>query len=119
MTRYERGDVCRSKRELVDWLESWVCMGDDPTIGDVGRYGGKSWLRIMLGSTGCHLNADTTRAGVLEYLGRAHRAGADLKWLVVANNRGVVNKVVPDDGGPAIKGFYLYLDVPADAPVRI
>lgn len=100
-----RGTRVQGKRAFARTLRRWLIDTREPTLGDVGAFGGKPWLRVEVGGRGFHLNADTTRAGVARFL----EAGPEGGWQVVANRRGRVNKVVLDDG-EAISGFFFYAD---------
>jgi len=108
-----RSTVTEGRQEFTQVLSRWLRETGEPTIGDVGAYGGRPWLRVNARGHGFHLNADSTRTGVEAFLGRGDRT----TWSVVANRRGRVNKVVID--GQPIPGFFLYLDGVAEEPFDV
>lgn len=73
-------------------------------------------MRIQLGSVQVVLNADTKRAAVEQYLEATRREGPDLPWLVIANRRGRVNKVIFRKDGQETPGWYCYLREPLSTP---
>lgn len=110
------GRRCTSKREFTDVLRAWHANTDEQTIGQTGTYGRQAWLWVDLGGREFHLNADTKRRGVEEYLQRVARNGVDQPWHVVPNRNGLINRVAP--GGPdPIPGLYLYSKEPLVAPM--
>jgi hypothetical protein len=111
-----RGATVRSRGELAALLNDWVSRSTQPTIGDIGSYGGKAWIWIQLGERRAHLNSDTRRSAVRAYLdyARVHGNGAD--WHVIANQRGKLNKVLYGPPGADPSGWYCYLTEPYDQP---
>lgn len=77
-----------------------------PTLGDVGRFGGRAWLLIDLGGQGVVLNADTT---AVETFVRESTAYPERPWRVIANRRGRLNKVLPGPSPEPLPGWYAYL----------
>jgi hypothetical protein len=106
-----RGLRLVSKRELVEVLANWLTESRSVTIGDVGTYGGKPWLRIEMNGHEVVLNADTTRAAVQEFV-RSNAPDPDRPWQVVVNRRGRINKVLPGPGNVPLPGWYAYLTHP-------
>ncbi|MGY5045795.1 hypothetical protein ACWDE0_09075 [Streptomyces sp. 900105755] len=116
-----RGTVVSSVTELEGLLAQWVGDSERQTIGDVGSFGGKPWLKIEYQGGQCfHLNADTKRAAVLSFLKAAAEAGGadSLAWRVVANRGRTqqVNKVVYGDQEDRLKGWYGYTPTALSAP---
>jgi serine/threonine protein kinase len=97
--------LARSEFEAV--LRSWYRNSDEETIGGTVRYGGTPWLWIVVQRDLYHLNADTKRAGVEEYLDRV-RTEPELLWTVIEGRAGKRTKVVFGADRRAISGFYLY-----------
>ena len=118
VTSIPKDTTVDTKEELVALLRDWLRTGEK-TIGDVGSFGGKPWVRIRLGGTQVVLNADTKRAAVQEYLAYVAENGPDSPWPVVANQRGTVNKVVFRADGVATPGWYAYTTKPLPAPTTI
>lgn len=107
------------KQEFTQLVDRWLDTSGADTIGDVGSFGGRPCVRILLPAGAAVLNVDTKRTAVREYLDQAQRHGADMAWRVVANQRGRVNKIViRDDGGPT-PGWFCYLTQPLDAPGEV
>lgn len=104
-----RGTRCASKTDFVRVLQRWYDGTDEPTIGGVGSYGGKAWLWVRVGGYECHLNADTKRDAVFQFLEWARFRGSEYPWHVRANRKGVCNKVVVHPQGIETPGFYLYV----------
>jgi hypothetical protein len=90
---------------LADWARAFP---REATIGPVGDYGGKAWLHVRDQGRPFHLNVDTRREGVLEYLAMLE-ADPQLEWHVVPNARGALNKAAFGPQQRTIPGFYLYL----------
>ena len=106
-----RGTVVTSKSDLHRVLQSWYRETEDPTLGDVGTFGRKRWLWLDfrdLPRRAC-INADTTREAVRVYLDDVARRGSEVSWRVTANRLGSMNKVVFNDDGREIAGWYCYL----------
>lgn len=103
--------------ELVTLLERWLAGTDRPTIGDVGRFGGRPWVHATLGGHEVVLNADTKRAAVAQFVAQV-RAGTAAP-RVVANVRGQVNKVVFQPDGEPTPGWYCYTPTVFDAPTEL
>jgi len=114
-----KGITVRGKQELAVLLGSWLGRSPAPTIGDVGNYGGKSWVWITLGGRRAHLNADTTRSAVRVHLDHVRSHGADADWHVVANRNGRINKVLFAPPGSDASGWYCYLSADYATPGRI
>lgn len=119
MTQVDKGHVCEDRRDFVELLRWWLETTSEPTIGDLGSYSGRPWLRVRAGSTLCHLNADTSRAGVQRFLELVREHGGDLEWRVVANQRGKVNRVAFGPAAERVKKFYLYTDDEMPAPITL
>ena len=107
----ERGTRAAGAEELRRLLRTWLQRTDETTIGDVGRFGGSPWLHVDLPGHELVLNADTKRSAVQEYVD-APSAGL----FVVANRRGVVNKVVFRSDRNPTPGWYCYTRAPLAAP---
>ena len=106
-----RGLRLVGKRELVEVLANWLTESRSVTIGDVGTFGGKRWLRIEMNGHEVVLNADTTRGAVQEFV-RSNAADPERPWSVVANRRGRFNKVLSGPGNEPLPGWYAYLTHP-------
>jgi hypothetical protein len=110
------GLIVHSKHQLLRTLTRWLGKSSAATIGDVGVFGGRAYLRIDLDGIEAVLNADTKRAAVTAYVRLARRDGPDAPWRVIANRRGVLNKVLPDAAIDALPGWYCYLTHPRTTP---
>lgn len=118
MTPITKDTTVTGKQELVALLQRWA-ETNEKTIGDVGSFGGRPWVRIKLGSVEVVLNADTKRAAVLEYLAYAKTNGADSPWSVIPNRSGTLNKVIFRQDGAATPGWYAYTTKPQPAPTQL
>jgi len=105
------GTVVRSAGELERLLAHWFAESNQPTIGDVGSFGGSPVITVRLGADGFVLNRDTKRAAVHTFLAAARQAGgADgLPWRVTANARGTVNRVTYRADEAPTPGWYAYV----------
>ncbi|MFE5336094.1 hypothetical protein ACFQ8E_09300 [Isoptericola sp. NPDC056573] len=111
----ERGAIVTTRGELHALLKDWTETSSAATIGDVGTFGGKAWLSWQHGAQTIVLNADTSRAAVLDYLAFAAEHGVDEPWRVVANAKGKVNRVVYRDD-LKLTGWYCYTAKPWMTP---
>ncbi|MDQ3432626.1 MAG: hypothetical protein M3467_10505 [Actinomycetota bacterium] len=103
--------------ELTALLERWLAESDEPTIGDVGTFGGRAWLHATVGGQPVVLNADTKRAAIEQFVDHARAGTATLR--VVANMKGTINKVVFRPDGTSTPGWYCYIPTPLDAPQEL
>lgn len=110
------GTTVRSKGALTGLLREWARDSDQGTIGDVGHFGGRPWVRVELGADLVVLNADTKRSAVLDYLAHAADVGHNPPWNVRANRNGRINNVAYRDDALPSPGWYAYLVPPAEAP---
>lgn len=110
-----QGRLVSGKRQLTELLQEWLRHSSAPTVGDVGAFGGRPWLRIEVGGHRVVLNADTKRAAVEAFV-RGSAPDPEQPWRVVANARGRVNKVLPNPGADPVPGWYAYLTQPLPAP---
>lgn len=95
----------KSKSDFYMLLKYWLKLSRQDTIGDIegGQQKNTPLIKLSVGSSSYYINADTTRAGVQEFLkNREH------SWSVISSNRGNKNKVTNDPGSMDIKGFYMY-----------
>lgn len=56
-----------TKEQFYKWLRNWYST-TEKTITEMGSYGGTAYIYIKDREDIFHLNADTTREGVEEYL---------------------------------------------------
>jgi hypothetical protein len=83
--------VSRSEFDAI--LQTWYQGTEEDTVGGSVRYGGTPWLWVRYKGDLFHLNADTSRAGVREYL-RLISSHTDLPWTVVEGRSGRRTKVL-------------------------
>lgn len=102
-------DNAVGKPEFHRILRDWYVNTSELTIGDTGKFGGKPWIYIHGESGTYHLNADTKRAGVAEYLALATEFGDQLEWSLRESQRGKMTRVEYGPQSQKIRGFYLYL----------
>lgn len=98
------------RRTLFNWLERWHRETSWDTLGDVGEFVRRPWLKVGIGAVTCHLNANTTRAGVAEYLAIVADEGPKLPWFVVSGRGRLINEVAVGRAQVRIRGFHLYTD---------
>jgi len=98
------------REALYHWLERWYAETDLETLGGVGEYARRPWLRVGIGAVQCHLNANTSRAGVADYLALARAEGPRLPWAVVTGRSGVINEIAVGADRVRIRGFQLFTD---------
>ena len=111
-----RGTRVANKTELANLLDTWFRETTEPTVGDVGSYGGRAWIIIGLADDRAQLNADTTRRAVRAYLDDVAKRGAEVPWRVVTNRDGRINKVIYRPDGSGVTGWYCYLTSEISAP---
>lgn len=109
--RIERGTTVASKSELAELLRNWLGTGEK-TIGNVGAFGGKPWIRVNLPAAEVVLNADTKRSAVQAFVDHTRDNGPESQWRVIPNARGTVNKVVFSIDGSPTEGWYAYTTRP-------
>jgi len=105
----EPTDVFR-RGVLFQWLDRWYRETNMDTIGGVGEFVRRPWIRASIGAVSCHLNANTTRAGVARYLELARSEGEKLPWFVVSGRGGLINEVAVGREQVRIRGFHLFTD---------
>jgi hypothetical protein len=108
MERVER-DAWITKLEFHRRLEDWYRESRAPLIGDPGVPGMTGWVFVRDGHMLAKLHADTTRAGVGEYLALLRSQRGELPWYVVESARGQPTKIAFGAERRIIPGFYLYL----------
>ena len=106
-----RGLHTRTKTDLRLLLERWFRDTSDETIGRSPSFGGVAWVFLDFPDLPrpARLNADTTRSAVRDFLDDSSRRGAEVPWVVIANQRGPINKVVYGEDGRAAAGWYCFL----------
>lgn len=108
------GTTVTSADELEDLLRRWLEASRQPTIGDVGRFGGSPLIKVTAGGREFVLNRDTKRSAVANFIDAAARAGGagTLPWRLAPNARGNRNRMsyLPDDS--PTPGWYAYAHYP-------
>ena len=108
-----------SKQEFASLLLPLVPLEQAKTIGDAGGFGGTAWITARLGDHESCSTPTRSAAAVAAYLDHVRQSGPDLPWRVVANIRGIVNKVVFSDDPAHAAGWYLYLRNPLAQPGQL
>jgi hypothetical protein len=105
------GTVVRSASDLERLLAHWLAESDQPTVGDVGSFGGSPVITVRLGADEFVLNRDTKRTAVHTFLAGARQAGGadNLPWRVTTNARGAVNRVTYRADDAPTPGWYAYV----------
>lgn len=98
--------------EFNAYLTDWLGESFDKTLAEGNHYK-QNFLSVTIGGVECGLSGDTTREAVTKYL-IAYET-SDPAFVVVANRKGAVNRVVLGRGGDPIPGFYLYTKEPQAA----
>ncbi len=109
MIRRIRKDEAITRAEFDSALKAWFD-GANPGewVGDRGGRGQAPWIFVRDLGRVFHLNADSNREGVREYLGML-TTSPNLEWTVVLNRNGTPNKVAFGPDQRTISGFYLYV----------
>lgn len=111
------GAVVNSADELEHLLRSWLRVSRQPTIGDIGRFGGSFLIKVTADGWEFVLNRDTKRSAVASFTQAAARAGGagNLPWHLAPTARGQRNRVsyLPDDR--PTPGWYAYTHHPDTA----
>ncbi len=100
-----------SKTELLDALGWWLSESKANTIGSTASFGGQPWVYSTVGDHRIHLNADTTRQAVEQVIAM-HDQDPLVRWCVIENRRGRINKVVVGPLCAPLAGWFAYLDKP-------
>lgn len=95
--------------EFNAYLMSWLGESYDKTLAE-GHHYKQNFLTVTIGGVECGLSGDTTRSAVMNYLIAFETS--DPVFVVVANQKGVFNRVVLGHHGEPIPGFYLYTKEP-------
>lgn len=93
--------------EFNAYLTDWLGASYDKTLAEGSHYK-QNFLTVTIGGIECGLSGDTTRQGVTKYL-IAYET-SDPVFIVVANQKGVFNRVVLGHGGEP----YLYTKEPQE-----
>lgn len=111
------GTAVTSAGELEHLLRGWLLASRQPTIGDVGRFGGSPVISATAGGREFVLNRDTKRSAVISFTEAAARVGGadSLPWHLAPNARGNRNRMsyLPDDS--PTPGWYAYARHPGIA----
>jgi hypothetical protein len=111
------GAVVNSADELEHLLRSWLRVSRQPTIGDIGRFGGSFLIKVTADGWEFVLNRDTKRSAVASFTQAAASAGGagNLPWHLAPTARGQRNRVsyLPDDR--PTPGWYAYTHHPDTA----
>lgn len=108
------GTVAGSAAELEDLLRRWLGASGQPTIGDVGRFGGSPLIRATAGGREFVLNRDTKRSAVVSFADAAARAGGagNLPWHLAPNAKGNLNRMSYRADDSPTPGWYAYARFP-------
>lgn len=117
MERVGRADWI-TKTEFHSRLERWYRDTAEPIIGDPGAQRWTAWIWVRDGHQLTKVNADTTRAGVAEYLALVRQWSDAIEWTVTESSQGKFTKVVFGPDQLAVKGFHVYAD-PRTLPRRL
>ncbi|HXG85140.1 MAG TPA: hypothetical protein VNI84_14060 [Pyrinomonadaceae bacterium] len=98
-----------NKQSFHNLLKDWFENSTEERIGDPNVRGQLAWIWVSDEAKKYHLNADTKRVAVKEYLELVKQLGNDIEWQIVLNNRGKLNKVAFGSNKQSIKGFYFYV----------
>lgn len=97
-----------SRNQFDQWLKEWYENTTERTVGEYGNYGQRPHIFVSNNNRIFHLNADTKRLGVEEYL-HLLAIETNIIWNIIPNRNGVFNKVAFGREKKVIPGFYLYL----------
>lgn len=100
--------------EFNAYLTSWLGESFDKTLSEGSHYK-QNFLTVTIGGVECGLSGDTTREAVTKYLIASETS--DPVFVVVANQKGVFNRVVLGHQEEPIPGFYLYTKEPQTGSV--
>lgn len=93
---------------LREWLET-AQAGE--WIGDRQGRGQAPWVFVRVLGRLYHLNADSNREGVREYVGML-AVDSELAWTIVPNQKGRQNKVAFGSEQRKIPRFFFYVVLP-------
>ena len=97
-----KNDILKSKEDLYLLLKWWLKLSKKNTNGNIDNIrNNQKLILIQIGAKSYYVNADTTRAGVEEFL-----KNKDRNWKIIKSNRGNLNKITNSD--KEIPGFYIY-----------
>jgi hypothetical protein len=93
-------------------LQRWLDESFDDRVGDPTTHAGPEWLWVRHGGNHFYLHADSTRAGVREYLHVVAECGGDADWHLQSSVPGIRDRVVVGDEERIVDGFDFYRHVP-------
>jgi hypothetical protein len=100
------------REEFHQALQSWLDDSFDDRIGDPDSHGGLAWFWVRHGGDHFYLNADSTRAGVRQYLRIVERSGGDADWSMHSSTPGIRDRVAVGADREIVDGFEFYRHVP-------
>jgi hypothetical protein len=99
-------ETALTKAEFHRLLESFLATSSQ-VIAEK-EHGQTPWVWVKSLGGRFYLHADTTREGVDHYMRLIEELGDLLKWHVIKNERGRMNKVAFGDNKIVIPGYYMY-----------
>ena len=97
-----------NRTQFHETLRNWLVDSDEIRIGDPSLPGVTAWIYVSHAGHLFHLNADTPRRAIADYMALVARDGEALEWTVVKNSRGKENAVAFGASLERIKSLYLY-----------
>jgi hypothetical protein len=97
------------REEFHERLRAWQAhadVGDEVAGGQAHARAPWVWVKHL--GNRYYLHADASYEGVTEYLALVERHGESMRWSVLENERGNLNKAAFGPDQDVIPGFYLY-----------
>ena len=101
----DRSFPLKNKNTLYDVLKWWMIVSKSDKIGSSKLNGNTPLIHIKIVSGSYYINADTTKEGVKLFLSNKTN---NPEWRLIANEKGVINKVTNHPKQQPIKGLYFY-----------
>ena len=100
------------REEFHQALRSWLDESFDDCVGDPASHAGPAWVWVRHGGRHFYLNADSTRAGIRQYLHLVEEDSGDPKWSMQDSIAGIRDRVTVGRGEQVVEGFEFYRHVP-------
>jgi hypothetical protein len=111
LTQNTRESAVR-REEFHRTLQTWLDDSLSNRIGEPDSHAGLAWLWVRHGGDHFYLNADSSRAGIRQYLRNVAECGGNPVWSLHADEAGIRERVGVGPKGEIIDGFEFYRHLP-------
>ena len=111
LTQNTRESAVR-REEFHQALKTWLDDSLNDRIGEPESHSGGAWFWVRHGGDHFYLNADSSRAGIRQYLRTVTASGGNPVWSTRTDEAGIRERVAVGPKGEVIDGFEFYRHVP-------